>query len=200
MNAPESIVAASTPHWRDASFLQGLGAHFGTDLPPQAVSAPQWVVRSDALARSLGLTEWLQTDDALAVLAGTRIAQGSRPHASVYAGHQFGVWAGQLGDGRALMLGEIDTPLGPMEVQLKGSGLTPYDALRTATVAPAVFLHRRDEFGTIAPGKRADLLLVDGNPLESIGRLQRPLGVMTRGRWFTHEHLEGMLTALSQEP
>jgi hypothetical protein len=83
---------------------------------------------------------------------------------------------------------------------LIGSGLTPYDALRTATVAPAVFLGRGDEFGTIAPGKRADLLLVEGNPLESTGHLQRPLGVMTRGRWFTHEHLQGMLTALSQEP
>jgi len=49
--------------------------------------------------------------------------------ASVYSGHQFGVWAGQLGDGRALWLGEMDTPGGPMELQLKGSGLTPYSRM-----------------------------------------------------------------------
>ena len=52
-----------------------------------------------------------------------------RPLASVYSGHQFGVWAGQLGDGRAHLLGEIETPCGPMELQLKGSGLTPYSRM-----------------------------------------------------------------------
>ena len=49
--------------------------------------------------------------------------------ASVYSGHQFGVWAGQLGDGRALLLGEVDSPAGPLELQLKGSGLTPYSRM-----------------------------------------------------------------------
>ena len=52
-----------------------------------------------------------------------------RSLASVYSGHQFGVWAGQLGDGRALWLGELDTPNGPFELQLKGSGLTPYSRM-----------------------------------------------------------------------
>ena len=52
-----------------------------------------------------------------------------RTRASVYSGHQFGVWAGQLGDGRALLLGEIDSPAGVQEVQLKGSGLTPYSRM-----------------------------------------------------------------------
>ena len=47
----------------------------------------------------------------------------------MYSGHQFGVWAGQLGDGRALLLGEIDSPAGPLEIQLKGSGLTPYSRM-----------------------------------------------------------------------
>ena len=117
------------PAWRDASFLQGLGAAFGTDLPPQPLSSPHWVARSDGLARALGLADWLATDDALATLSGARVEPGTKPHASVYSGHQFGVWAGQLGDGRALMLGEIDTPAGPMEIQLKGSGLTPYSRM-----------------------------------------------------------------------
>jgi uncharacterized protein YdiU (UPF0061 family) len=57
------------------------------------------------------------------------VATGTRPFASVYSGHQFGIWAGQLGDGRALLLGEIDTPSGSMEIQLKGSGLTPYSRM-----------------------------------------------------------------------
>ena len=51
---------------------------------------------------------------------------GTAPLASVYSGHQFGVWAGQLGDGRALLLGEVNSDLGPMELQLKGAGATPY--------------------------------------------------------------------------
>jgi uncharacterized protein YdiU (UPF0061 family) len=87
------------------------------------------VTRSEGLARSLGLADWLDSDNALALLSGSLVAHGPRPHASVYSGHQFGVWAGQLGDGRALMLGEIDSPAGAMEVQLKGSGLTPYSRM-----------------------------------------------------------------------
>ena len=123
------IIPASAPAWRDRVFLQGLGAAFGTDLPPQPVGEPHWVARSMALARTLGLADWLGGDGALAMLSGNRIPHGAQPHASVYSGHQFGVWAGQLGDGRALMLGEVDTPAGPMEVQLKGSGLTPYSRM-----------------------------------------------------------------------
>ena len=116
------------PRWRPASFLQGLGLNYGTDLSAQPVAAPHWVARSDGLAQALGWSDWLDTDAALALLSG-QPAAGLRPHASVYSGHQFGVWAGQLGDGRALLLGEAETPLGPMEIQLKGSGLTPYSRM-----------------------------------------------------------------------
>lgn len=79
------------------------------------------------------------------------------------------------------------------------AGLRPYDALRAATVASARFLGRTTEFGTIAIGRRADLLLVDGNPLEDISRLRRVDGVMVRGRWFTRADLDHMLQGLSQE-
>jgi uncharacterized protein YdiU (UPF0061 family) len=65
----------------------------------------------------------------LAALGGSATLDGSTPLASVYSGHQFGVWAGQLGDGRALWLGEIDTPMGPQELQLKGAGKTPYSRM-----------------------------------------------------------------------
>jgi serine/tyrosine/threonine adenylyltransferase len=129
VNAPEPFHHSVAPAWRDASFLQTLGPAFGTELPPRAISNPAWVARSDDLAAQLGLRAWLDTPQALDVLAGNQVPNGLRPFASVYSGHQFGVWAGQLGDGRALLLGEIDTPAGDMEVQLKGSGLTPYSRM-----------------------------------------------------------------------
>ena len=69
---------------------------------------------------------WQTLADTLAALSGSQPLPGSQPLASVYAGHQFGVWAGQLGDGRALLLGEVETPEGARELQLKGSGMTPY--------------------------------------------------------------------------
>jgi serine/tyrosine/threonine adenylyltransferase len=129
VNAPETLRPLLAPAWRDGSFLQSLGLRFGTELAPRAVSDPVWVARSARLADEFGLGAWLEGDEALAVLAGNAVAPGTRPFASVYSGHQFGVWAGQLGDGRALLLGEIDTPAGAMEVQLKGSGLTPYSRM-----------------------------------------------------------------------
>jgi serine/tyrosine/threonine adenylyltransferase len=129
VNAPETLRPLLAPAWRDGNFLQSLGPAFGTDLPPRALSEPAWVARSARLADALGLGGWLDGDEALQVLAGNAVAPGTRPFASVYSGHQFGVWAGQLGDGRALLLGEIDTPAGAMEVQLKGAGLTPYSRM-----------------------------------------------------------------------
>jgi serine/tyrosine/threonine adenylyltransferase len=129
MNAPEPFAAGLAPAWRERGFLQALGPAFGRELAPQALPAPCWVARSDALAAELGLSGWLASAEALEVLAGNRVPQPARPYASAYSGHQFGVWAGQLGDGRALLLGEIDTPEGPREVQLKGSGLTPYSRM-----------------------------------------------------------------------
>ncbi|HEX8457755.1 MAG TPA: amidohydrolase family protein [Pyrinomonadaceae bacterium] len=73
-------------------------------------------------------------------------------------------------------------------------GLTPFEALRAATRYPGEFLtHGRGDFGTVAVGKRADLLLVEANPLQDIGTLSRPTGVMARGRWMPHSELRRML-------
>jgi uncharacterized protein YdiU (UPF0061 family) len=129
VNAPEALLPPRAPAWREANFLQSLGAAFGTEVAPRALAAPAWVARSHSLAGDLGLAAWIGSDEALHVLAGNAVPAGSRPFASVYSGHQFGVWAGQLGDGRALLLGEIDARGGAMEVQLKGSGLTPYSRM-----------------------------------------------------------------------
>jgi uncharacterized protein YdiU (UPF0061 family) len=126
---PTAEASAPTLPWRPASFLQALGPAYGTALSAQPLPAPRWVARSDALAAQMGLTDWVTGDEALQVLSGNGALRGAAPFASVYSGHQFGVWAGQLGDGRALLLGELDTPAGPVEVQLKGSGLTPYSRM-----------------------------------------------------------------------
>ena len=104
-----------------------LGTAFHTPWAATPLPSPQWVAWSDALACDLGWSpEWRQTPELLQILTGNQVWPGSSPLASVYSGHQFGVWAGQLGDGRALLLGDIQTPLGPREIQLKGAGPTPY--------------------------------------------------------------------------
>ncbi len=114
--------------WRNR-FAQ-LGPAFYTALPSEPLPAPRWVARSASCARLLGLpSDWWKDADALEVFSGNALWPGMQPLASVYSGHQFGVWAGQLGDGRALWLGEIDAPGGGLEIQLKGSGLTPYSRM-----------------------------------------------------------------------
>jgi serine/tyrosine/threonine adenylyltransferase len=109
-----------------------LGTTFFTALPAQALPQPQWGVISEDCANSLGLpATWWSTPEwnALNVMAGAAVWPGMHTLASVYSGHQFGQWAGQLGDGRALYLGELSTPTGGQELQLKGSGMTPYSRM-----------------------------------------------------------------------
>jgi serine/tyrosine/threonine adenylyltransferase len=104
-----------------------LGEDFYTPVAPQHLPEPYWIGRSGSVARALGLDDsWLESDELLEALIGNRRIAGTHPLASVYSGHQFGQWAGQLGDGRALLLG--DTADGH-EVQLKGAGLTPYSRM-----------------------------------------------------------------------
>jgi imidazolonepropionase-like amidohydrolase len=72
-------------------------------------------------------------------------------------------------------------------------GLSPYQALRTATVNVAQYLRHGNEFGTIEVGKRADLVLLEGNPLVAITSTRRVLGVMVQGEWLPRERLARML-------
>ena len=104
-----------------------LGPDFFTELRPTPLPTPHWVGTSTAVAQLIGLdADWLQRDEALQAFTGNTLLAGSRPLASVYSGHQFGVWAGQLGDGRAILLGETAAGL---EIQLKGAGRTPYSRM-----------------------------------------------------------------------
>jgi imidazolonepropionase-like amidohydrolase len=79
------------------------------------------------------------------------------------------------------------------------AGLSPYEALRAGTATPAEFLGLMGEFGVVAEGARADLVLVSGNPLEDVGHARRPVGVMVRGRWLGREELDGMLALVAEK-
>lgn len=105
-----------------------LPATFFTALDPTPVEQPGPIRVNRALALELGLDpDWLASGEGTAVLAGNEIAGGSEPIATVYAGHQFGGYNPQLGDGRAILLGEIVREDGRrFDLQLKGSGPTPY--------------------------------------------------------------------------
>ena len=76
---------------------------------------------------------------------------------------------------------------------LVAAGLSPFEALRAGTSGAAEFLKQTAEFGTIAAGRRADLILTDGNPLADVRALRQRAGVMLRGRWMPASELQGML-------
>ena len=109
--------------------LLQLGTAYYTPLPPTPLTDPVWAARNSALLDELGWPPALFEDAHLPAFAGNALLPGSAPLATVYSGHQFGHWAGQLGDGRALWLGEARSRLGPQEIQLKGAGRTPYSRM-----------------------------------------------------------------------
>ena len=106
-----------------------LGERFVAHLPPMPMGQAHWVAHSPDCAAWLGLPAGWMDDSSLQVLSGNQVVPGLQTWASVYSGHQFGVWAGQLGDGRALHLGEWPGPEGPIELQLKGAGRTPFSRM-----------------------------------------------------------------------
>lgn len=115
------------PRWSfDNSYARLPGAFF-SKLDAIPVRSPELVIFNERVAVSLGLdSQALQSKDGVAELAGNRVPEGALPLAQAYAGHQFGHFT-MLGDGRALLLGEQITPAGDrVDIQLKGSGRTPY--------------------------------------------------------------------------
>ena len=101
---------------------------FFARVAPTPVAAPRLIRVNTALATELGIDpEWLASEEGVAVLAGNRIPDTATPIATAYAGHQFGGFVPQLGDGRAILLGEVADRGGTRrDVQLKGPGRTPF--------------------------------------------------------------------------
>jgi uncharacterized protein YdiU (UPF0061 family) len=123
----------------DNSYVR-LSGPFHDKVLPTPVSAPRLIAVNRALAHDLAIdADSLTTADGLAVLAGNRVPAGAEPIATAYAGHQFGAFSPQLGDGRAILLGEIVDRHGVRrDIQLKGSG-------------PTVFSRRGDGRAALGP-------------------------------------------------
>ena len=96
-------------------------------VAPKKPASPYLIHYSPEVAAEIGLDVSECTGkDFVDLFSGSKIIPGMDPHATCYGGHQFGNWAGQLGDGRAINLGEIDTEKGHLMLQLKGAGPTPF--------------------------------------------------------------------------
>ena len=119
--APETTVVLDT---RFARELPELAVRWKAEPTPQ----PRLLVVNDQLAAELGLDpDWLRSPDGVGLLVGTNVPTGAEPVAQGYAGHQFGGWVPRLGDGRALLLGELVDTCGRLrDIHLKGSGRTPF--------------------------------------------------------------------------
>lgn len=113
--------------WNLDNSYTRLPSVFFSSLEPAPVQSPKLIVLNASLASDLGLeSDQFQTNNGLAILAGNKIPEGAMPLAQAYAGHQFGHFT-MLGDGRAILLGEQITPQNErFDIQLKGSGRTPY--------------------------------------------------------------------------
>lgn len=105
-----------------------LPERFHAKLPPTPVAAPALLRVNIDLARELGIDpHWLASEAGIAAVAGNALPPGAEPLAMAYSGHQFGHWSGQLGDGRAILIGETIGRDGiRYDIHLKGSGRTPF--------------------------------------------------------------------------
>ncbi len=146
---------------------QVLGAGYSRVLPTK-VTAPKTVAYSKEVAELLELSEQVcHSQDFAQVFAGNRLTAGMEPFAMCYGGHQFGNWAGQLGDGRAINLGDVVNSQGRRwALQLKGSGLTPYsraaDGLAVLRSSVREFLCSEAMYHLGVPTTRALSLVTTG--------------------------------------
>ncbi|KAH9301664.1 hypothetical protein KI387_013247, partial [Taxus chinensis] len=186
----------------DNSFVRDLPADSTIDGPPRQVlhacytkvypsvlvDNPQLVVWSNSVAELLNLdSKEFERPDFPLIFSGVSLLKGSIPYAQCYGGHQFGMWAGQLGDGRAIALGEVVNNRGQRwELQLKGAGKTPYSrfadglAVLRSSIREFLCSEAMDALGI--PTTRALCLITtgkgvirdmfyDGNPKEEPGAI-----------------------------
>lgn len=98
-------------------------------VKPTSVSSPRLLIHSEEVASLLGIEDLTSSDAFVQAMAGNQLLEGMVSYSHCYGGHQFGHWAGQLGDGRAIALGEIQHEEQYWELQLKGAGVTPYSRM-----------------------------------------------------------------------
>jgi serine/tyrosine/threonine adenylyltransferase len=184
---------------------------FYTRLNPTPLPSPYLVCASESAAALIGLDPAeLNSDDFLQVFSGNAVHPHAQPLAAVYSGHQFGVWAGQLGDGRAILLGDAKAPgepHGTLELQLKGSGKTPYSRMGDgrAVLRSSIreFLCSEAMAGLRIPTSRA--LCVIGSDLRVMRELPETTAVVTRmaqsfvrfgsfEHWFYHQQPQALKT------
>ncbi len=138
---------------------------------PKGAPAPGLICVNDEFSERLGLdAQWLRSDAGLDMLSGRSYPEGSEPLAMAYAGHQFGGFSAQLGDGRALLLGEVVDPEGTRwDLQLKGSGRTRFsrggDGKATVSAILREYLLSEGMFGLGLPTTRALAAVTTGESL-----------------------------------
>ncbi len=135
---------------------------------PKKTSAPKLIHYSSELSKDLGLSsDYLQSDEFLQIITGNKIYEKTHPYAMCYGGHQFGNWAGQLGDGRAINLFEITVNGKQWALQLKGAGETPYsrnaDGLAVLRSSIREYLCSEAMFHLNVPTTRALSLALSGD-------------------------------------
>ncbi|MBU0536910.1 MAG: YdiU family protein, partial [Gammaproteobacteria bacterium] len=120
------MTSANSPTFDNSYAKQA--ERFYSPQAPVTVPSPELIRINTDLAAELGIDpQWLASPEGIATMAGNHVPEGAEPIATVYAGHQFGGWNPQLGDGRAVLLGELVANSGiRYDWQLKGSGRTPY--------------------------------------------------------------------------
>ncbi|MGR3758339.1 MAG: protein adenylyltransferase SelO [Tranquillimonas sp.] len=161
-----------------------LPGRFFARLAPTPVAAPRLIALNAGLARELGLDPAaLESAEGLDVLAGNRVPQGADPLAQAYAGHQFGGWVPQLGDGRAILLGEVVGRDGiRRDIQLKGAGPTPFSRMGDgrAWLGPVLreYLTSEAMHAMGVPTTRALAAVATGEPVQRETPL--PGAVLTR--------------------
>ena len=140
-----------------------------TRVAPTSVPAPEILAVVPEVAALLDLDP-TATRELADVLAGNRVLPGMTPYAANYGGHQFGTWAGQLGDGRAITLAEVEAHGKSWEIQLKGAGLTPYSrhadgrAVLRSSMRELVCSEAMFHLGV--PTTRALSLVLTGHPVK----------------------------------
>lgn len=152
--------------------------------PATPVRAPRLIRLNRPLAERLGLNaDWLLGPEGVAALAGNTVPEGAEPLAMAYAGHQFGGFVPQLGDGRAVLLGEVVAPDGArFDIQLKGAGRTPFSRMGDgrAWLGPVLreYIVSEAMAALGVPTTRALAAVATGEPVYREGAL--PGAVLTR--------------------